>query len=189
MRNDFKGALRPQWDPRAWCRFIYSVDRLSLEPLWALESRLVGRLQLSLELLALDSHLVGRLSLEPLWALESRLQRRLSLEHLRALESELVGRLSLEPVRALESELVVCHIQLSLQPLRKPRKVGSPKEEESRKASGWDPEIEPKHMKSLPDGRQQGGATRFNQAIHASNGFAQPSIVVFHVVRISYVWA
>ena len=39
------------------------------------------------------------------------------------------------------------------QPLKK--KVDSPKKKEGGKASGWGPEITPKHLKSLPNGRQQ----------------------------------
>ena len=33
-----------------------------------------------------------------------------------------------------------------------------PKKKEGGKASGWAPEVMPKHRKSLPNGRQQGGA-------------------------------
>ena len=39
----------------------------------------------------------------------------------------------------------------------KPRKVDNPKQK-GGKASGWAPEIMPKHRKSLPNGRQQSGA-------------------------------
>ena len=45
----------------------------------------------------------------------------------------------------------------STKPLGKSRKVDSP-QKKSGKASGWAPEIRPKHRKSLPNGRQQGGA-------------------------------
>ena len=35
---------------------------------------------------------------------------------------------------------------------------GQSQKKEGGKASGWAPEIRPKHRKSLPNGRQQGGA-------------------------------
>ena len=58
----------------------------------------------------------------------------------------------------------VCLLLLPLLPpslplllLGKPRKVERQKKE-GGKAPGWAPEIMPKHRKSLPNGRQQGGA-------------------------------
>ena len=70
----------------------------------------------------------------------------------------------------------------------KPRKVDSPKKKEGGKASGWAPEIRPKHRKSLPNGRQQGGAFGAAQGGGASR---RPLgvLVVFHLVRIYYVLA
>ena len=43
-------------------------------------------------------------------------------------------------------------------PCGKTKEGGQSQKKEGGKASGWAPEIMPKHRKSLPNGRQQGGA-------------------------------
>ena len=58
-------------------------------------------------------------------------------------------------------------------PLGGPRKLDSPKK--NGKASGWVPAIRPKHRRSLPNGRQQGGAIG---AAPKGRRFASPPIGV-----------